>query len=372
MSREPLYRMALSRVPGIGLITARRLLEEVESAEWLFTHRHELPEFLPDVSDRLVEALDCPDVLRLCEAELAFAEKNHITCLTACDEAYPSRLRDCPDAPLVLFYRGTADLNGLHVINMVGTRQATEYGKALCETFLRDLKRLVPDVLVVSGLAYGIDIAAHRAALANGLETVGVLAHGLDRIYPFVHRSTAAQMTRHGGLLTEFPSGTNPDRQNFVRRNRIVAGMADATIVVESMEKGGALITADIAQSYNRDCFAFPGRIGDRCSKGCNELIRTNRAALLQDAAELVEALGWECPSTPAPAEPVQRQLFPEVSEEEQRVVDQLRQHAEGMQVNALVVACNVPVQRMTALLFSLEMKGVVRVLAGGVYQLLL
>lgn len=369
MMPEALYRLALTRVPGIGLITAHRLLEEVESAEWLFTHRRELPDCLPDVAPRLVEALDCPDVLRLCEAELAFAEKNQIACLTEADEAYPSRLRECPDAPLVLFYRGTADLNCLHIINIVGTRQATSYGKGICETFLRDLKALVPDVLVVSGLAYGIDIAAHRAALAHGLDTVGVLAHGLDRIYPYVHRSTAAQMVQHGGLLTEFPSGTNPDRPNFVKRNRIVAGMADATIVVESAQKGGALITADIAQSYNRDCFAFPGRIGDPFSSGCNELIRSNRACLLQTAQELATALGWETAS--AASSPVQRQLFPDVSAEEQQVIDRLKAFPDGLPVNTLVVACNVPVQKMTALLFGLEMKGVVRALAGGIYKLL-
>ena len=359
MMPEALYRLALTRIPGIGLITAHRLLEEVESAEWLFTHRRELPDCLPDVAPRLVEALDCPDVLRLCEAELAFAEKNQIACLTEADEAYPSRLRECPDAPLVLFYRGTADLNCLHIINIVGTRQATSYGKGICETFLRDLKALVPDVLVVSGLAYGIDIAAHRAALA----------HGLDRIYPYVHRSTAAQMVQHGGLLTEFPSGTNPDRPNFVKRNRIVAGMADATIVVESAQKGGALITADIAQSYNRDCFAFPGRIGDPFSSGCNELIRSNRACLLQTAQELAAALGWETAS--AASSPVQRQLFPDVSAEEQQVIDHLKAFPDGLPVNTLVVACNVPVQKMTALLFGLEMKGVVRALAGGIYKLL-
>ena len=372
MNAESLYRLALSRVAGVGLITARRLLEEVESAEWLFTHRRELSDRFPDVSSRLVEALDCPEVLRLCEAELAFAEKNRIACLTEADEAYPSRLRDCPDAPLALFYRGNTDLNALHIISIVGTRRATDYGKGLCEKFLRDLKELVPDVLVVSGLAYGIDIAAHRAALANGLDTVGVLAHGLDRIYPSVHRMTAVQMTSHGGLLTEFPSGTTPDRQNFVKRNRIVAGMADATIVIESAEKGGALITADIAQSYHRDCFAFPGRVGDLFSRGCNDLIRSNRAVLLQNAQELVDALGWESRTDVAPAVPVQRQLFPEISEEEQLVVDRLRCHAEGIQVNSLVVECNMPIHKMTALLFDLEMKGMVKVLAGGVYKLLL
>ena len=179
--------------------------------------------------------------------------KNHIRCLTLNDEGYPSRLRECDDAPLALFYRGNADLNTLHIINIVGTRHATPYGQDICTRFLADLSALYPDTLIVSGLAYGIDIHAHRAALQNHFKTIGVLAHGLDRIYPAEHRKTAVSMLEQGGLLTEFTSGTNPDRQNFVKRNRIVAGMSDATVVIESAAKGGALITAELAESYHRD-----------------------------------------------------------------------------------------------------------------------
>ena len=233
-------------------------MDGIGSAADVFRFRQELPERLPGVNNRVVEALDCPQALVRAGEEYEFAEKNHIQCLTLVDERYPSRLRECDDAPIALFFKGNADLNALRIINMVGTRNATEYGKQLCASFHRDLKILCPEVLVVSGLAYGIDIHAHRAALANSLPTIGVLAHGLDRIYPSVHRKTAVDMLQQGGLLTEFLTGTNPDKHNFISRNRIVAGMADATIVVESAAKGGSLITADIAESYHRDCFAFP------------------------------------------------------------------------------------------------------------------
>lgn len=189
-------------------------------------------------------------------------------------------MRECDDAPLALFYRGNADLNTLHIINIVGTRHATPYGQDICTRFLADLSALYPDTLIVSGLAYGIDIHAHRAALQNHFKTIGVLAHGLDRIYPAEHRKTAVSMLEQGGLLTEFTSGTNPDRQNFVKRNRIVAGMSDATVVIESAAKGGALITAELAESYHRDCFAFPERCNDEYSIGCNNLIRKTRQCL--------------------------------------------------------------------------------------------
>jgi DNA processing protein len=279
-------------------------------------------------------------------------------------------LRECDDAPLALFYRGNADLNALHVINMVGTRHATPYGQDICTRFLADLSVLCPNALIVSGLAYGIDIHAHRAALQNHFKTIGVLAHGLDRIYPAEHRKTAVSMLEQGGLLTEFTSGTNPDRQNFVKRNRIVAGMSDATVVIESAAKGGALITAELAESYHRDCFAFPGRCNDEYSIGCNNLIRKNQAVLITSAEDLVKAMGWE--NSPKTEKTVQRELFPDLSEEEERIVKRLGKMSEGLQINTLVIDTNIPVNRMSALLFELEMKGVIRALAGGVYRLIM
>ena len=370
MTDEQIYAIALGRIPGLGIAGACHLMQSLGSATAVFQHRKELPQLISGVSEKLVEALNCPEAFRRAEEELEFAEKNHIQCLTFHDEHYPSRLRECDDAPLVLFYRGNTDLNSIRVISIVGTRHATHYGADICQSFIRDLKDLCPDILIVSGLAYGIDIHAHRAALQNGFSTIGVLAHGLDRIYPAAHRKTAIDMMDNGGLLTEFMSGTNPDRQNFVKRNRIVAGMSDATIVVESAIKGGALITAELAESYHRDCFAFPGRTTDIYSAGCNELIRSNRASLLLSAEDFVNAMGW-CQSDHKAPHAIQRELFPELTEEEKKVAQALQRNPDGMQINILVVETNIPINRMSALLFEMEMKGVVRALAGGVYRLL-
>ena len=367
---EQIYSIALTMVPGIGHIGAKHLIDGMGNAVDVFRLRKEIPERIPEVSQRVIEALDCPQAVLRAEQEYEFIRKNRISCLSFHDEAYPSRLRECEDAPIVLFFKGNTDLNSLHILNMVGTRNATDYGTQICASFLRDLKALCPDVLVVSGLAYGIDIHAHREALANELPTVGVLAHGLDRIYPHVHRKTAVDMREKGGLLTEFLSGTNPDRHNFISRNRIVAGVCDATIVIESAEKGGSLITAELAEGYHRDCFAFPGRVNDEYSKGCNLLIRENRASLLLSAEDFVKAMGWEVSAHSAKVANVQRSLFLDLSEEEQKVIEILEKRGD-LQINTLVVEADIPVQKMNTILFELEMKGVVRVLVGGMYQLL-
>lgn len=370
MKDEQLYSIALTRIPGLGLIGIHKLVDALGSATAVFRNRKDLCELVPGISPKQIKALDCPEAFRRAEEELLFTETNRIRCLTLTDEDYPSRLRECDDAPLVLYYRGNADLNALKIINIVGTRHATAYGQDICIRFLEELAAMLPEVLVVSGLAYGIDIHAHRAALANHLNTIGVLAHGLDRIYPSAHRKTAIEMLKQGGLLTEFMSGTNPDRQNFVRRNRIVAGMSDATIVVESADKGGALITAGVAGSYHRDCFAFPGRINDEFSAGCNQLIKSNQAALILSAKDFVETMGWSEDKEKTSSTPRQRELFPDLSEEEEKVVGLLKSRPDGLQINTLVVDTNIPVNRMSALLFELEMKGVLRVLAGGIYRL--
>lgn len=369
VEQEIIASIALTQVLGVGLISARTLINATGSAVKVFACRTDLPQLIPGINPKMIELLDSPQAFARAEAEYAFAQKNRIHCICYNDEDYPSRLRECPDAPVVLFFKGETNLNALQVINLVGTRNATDYGQRICRDFIADLRALCPDVLVVSGLAYGIDIHAHRAALANGLPTVGVLAHGLDRIYPAAHRKTAVDMVANGGLLTEFLSETNPDRQNFVKRNRIVAGMSDATIVVESAVKGGALITADIAQSYHRDCFAFPGRVADEFSVGCNNLIRDNKAGLILSAEDFVKAMCWDAESNVVPVA-VQRQLFVDLSEEEQLIVNILKDKGDS-QINSLVVEADMPVNKMNALLFELEMKGVVRALAGGMFQLL-
>lgn len=370
-SEEQLHSIALTLIPGIGRVGAKRLVEGMRSAVDVFRRRAELPSLFPDIGPRVLKALDCPEAFARAEREMEFLSRNHVRCLTWNDADYPSRLRECADAPVALFYKGSADLNALRVINMVGTRKATAYGAQLCSIFLRELKDLCPDVLVVSGLAYGIDICAHREALAHGLPTVGVLAHGLDRIYPDAHRSVATDMVRgNGGLLSEFFSGTQPDRYNFIGRNRIVAGMADATIVVESAEKGGSLITAELAGSYHRDCFAFPGRVTDEYSKGCNLLLRDNKASLLLAAEDLVQAMRWDVGTAARKTEAVQRSLFVDLTEEERHIATLLEKE-ENSQLNMLAMAAGMPVQKVNALLFELEMKGVVRASAGNVYRLL-
>ena len=365
--------MALTRISNFNYATALELYRAIGSAQQIFEHRNEIGDILKDCSPRLMEALkDWSEPMKRAEAELQFMQENQIRALTLSDDDYPQRLCECPDAPIVLYYRGNADLNQAKVINIVGTRQMTAYGGDLIRRFITDLRRHCPEVLIVSGLAYGVDICAHRQALAEGYPTVGVMAHGLDQIYPYRHRDTAAQMLTQGGLLTEFMSQTNADKPNFVRRNRIVAGMSDACIVVESAAKGGGLITAEIAQSYNRAVFAFPGSVGMPYSEGCNNLIRDNVAALISSAADFVRAMGWqdETVRRQVLADGIERDLFPDLSPEEQKVVS-LLQETNDLQLNVLSVKSGFPIGQLTALLFQLEMKGVVKPFAGGMYHLL-
>ena len=370
--QETLYAIAFSFVPRLNLLNRKLLWEKMGSATEIFEQRQHLGEILPDASKSSLQVLAAMDThLKRAEEELAFAQAGHIQCIGFNDEAYPARLRECPDAPTLLYYRGTTSLNTQHIISMVGTRQITAYGKDLCQQFVKDLKALCPDTLIVSGLAYGVDVHCHRAALEQGMDTIGVLAHGLDQIYPRMHRDTAVQMVKQGGLLTEFPSRSGADKRNFVQRNRIVAGMADATIVVESAKKGGSLITAEIAEGYGRDVFAFPGRIGDTYSEGCNRLIQSNSAGLITSAEDFVKAMGWEteCNLRKQMNEGLQQELFPDLTEEEQRIVKALT-GTDSKQMNILAVETALPISKLTSLLFGLEMKGVVRLLSGGCYRL--
>ena len=374
MEQEIFYAMALTRLTNFNYQQALELYRAMGSAQMLFEHRNEIGDILKDCSPRLMEALkDWDEPMRRAEAELRFMEEHRVRAITLNSDDYPQRLTECPDAPIILYYSGNADLNQAKVISIVGTRQITVYGQDLIRRFISELKRFCPQALIVSGLAYGVDINAHRQALENGYETVGVLAHGLDQIYPYRHRDTAAEMLNHGGLLTEFMSQTNADKPNFVRRNRIVAGMADAVILVESAAKGGGLITAEIAQSYDRSVFAFPGNVGQPFSEGCNNLIRDNGAALISNAQDFVKAMGWmdESLRQRANADGIERNLFPELTPEEQQVVDLLQQ-TNDLQLNIITVKTGIPIGRLTALLFQLEMKGMVRPMAGGMYHLML
>jgi len=354
MDEEIYYTIALTRMTGFNQAMALQLYQSLGGGKAVYEQRQNLGNW--------------DEALRRAAAEMEFIEKNGIKAMTMQDDDYPQRLKECPDAPIILFYKGEADLNKSRVINIVGTRQCTTYGQDMVRRLIDDLRTMCPDVLIVSGLAYGIDICAHRQALAYGFETVGVLAHGLDQIYPHHHRDTAVEMVKKGGLLTEYMSQTQALPNNFRQRNRIVAGMSDATILVESAYKGGGLITCRIAQEYGRDVFAFPGAVGMPFSEGCNRMIRSNTAALITSAQDLVESMGWE--TIAQKPEAVERQLFPDLTEEEQKVVDLLQQ-TNDLQLNLISVKANIPIGQLTALLFSLEMKGVVKPMAGGTYHLL-
>ena len=374
MNDEIFYAMALTRLTNFNFQQALELYKAVGSAQQIYEHRNEIGDVVKDASPRLMEALkDWSEAMKRTEFELTFMQEHQIRALTPMDDDYPQRLCECSDAPLVIYFRGNADLNQSRIVSVVGTRQCTQYGKDLIRRLMTDLRQMCPQVLVVSGLAYGVDICAHREALSNGYETVAVLAHGLDQIYPYRHRDTAIQMLGHGGLLTEFMSQTNADKQNFVRRNRIVAGMSDACVVVESAAKGGGLITADIAMSYDRAVFAFPGAVGMTYSEGCNHLIRDNGAGLITSAEDFVKAMGWpiETLRQQARAEGIERNLFVDLSAEETTIVNLLQQ-TNDLQLNILSVKTGIPIGQLTALLFQLEMKGVIKPLAGGMYHLLM
>ena len=373
-TEELFYTMALTRLTNFNYQQALELYRMVGSAQLLYEYRTHIGDVIGDASPRLVESLkNWDEAMKRADYELKYMQEHGIRGLTLNDDDYPQRLKECPDAPLVLYFTGNCNLNESKIISIVGTRHATVYGEDLIRRFVRDLHQQCPKMLIVSGLAYGVDIHAHREALENGYATVGVLAHGLDQIYPYAHRETAAEMVNHGGLLTEFMTQTNADKPNFVRRNRIVAGMADATIVVESAAKGGGLITAEIAQSYDRSVFAFPGNVNAEFSKGCNNLIRDNGAGLITCAADFIRAMNWqdETLRQQALSDGIERTLFPDLSAEEQLIVGIL-QDTNDLQLNILSVKSSIPIGRLTAILFQLEMKGVIKPLAGGMYHLLL
>lgn len=362
--------LALSRVQVHNPALVRQIIDAAGSAKELFDNLPYINDFLPNISPALVEELKSPAIMERAKREMDFISSKGIKLTCIGYSGYPTRLFECCDAPIALYSLGDIPFNARRVVSIVGTRHATEYGKGLCRNFVLDLARLLPDTLIVSGLAYGIDICAHRAAVEAGLPTVGVLAHGLDMIYPQTHRATAKSMIEQGGgLLTEFMSETTPFPQFFVQRNRIVAGMADATVVVESASKGGSLITASMAQGYSRDCFAFPGRVSDQYSCGCNELVARNRAALITSAYDFVEAMNWGA----SKAKKVhQTEIFPEFTPQEEVVMGLLKSAPDGLQMNQMVVQTNMPVNVLMPLLFDMEMKGYVKALAGGCYRALI
>ena len=374
MKQEHLYAVALTRLGGFNLPALMELYQRAGSATAIYEHRNNIHDILPDATQRLVETLENWDnVISFAERELQYDEQNNIEVLCLNDENYPQRLRECPDAPIVLYKQGNVNLNKYHTLNIIGTRNCTQYGRDLIRAFIRELKLICPDALVFSGLAYGIDICAHRESLANNMETVGVVAHGLDIVYPRMHTGTAKEMCeKGGGVITEYTTNTQPVPKNFVQRNRIVAGCTDATLLVESANKGGGLITCNIARSYNREVFAFPGAIGAEYSEGCNQLIRDNGASLITSAYDFVKAMNWDndIKLEKAQQQGIERTLFPNLNNEEQIVVEALQQQND-QQINMLSVRTNLSMARLMALLFELEMKGIIRTMAGGCYHLL-
>lgn len=363
-----IYQIGITLVKGIGNIIAKQILENLRDPEFLFKEKPRVLELIPGISNKIIREIKNPEVLKQAEKEINFIEKNKIQALFITNPAYPQRIKECIDSPVMLYFKGNVNLNATKVISIVGTRHATSYGKEVTYTLLKDLSVHYPDMLIVSGLAYGIDIAAHKAALQENLPTVGVLAHGLDRIYPYPHRETACRMIENGGLLTDFISGTNPDRQNFIKRNRIVAGISDCTIVVESASKGGALITANIANSYNKDVFAIPGKTNDIYSIGCNCLIKEKKAALVESAEDVMREMCWNKSQEEKP-KTIQRTIFYDLSPEEQSIIEMLLK-VENIQLNILAIELNMPVSKLSVLLFNLEMNGVIRCLPGGMYRL--
>lgn len=363
----------LTRLSYFHLNAMVELYRQLGSATAIMDRRKELASMFPGLPPRIINDLNDTVCIRdRAEEELAWADDHGVKALCLNDEDYPHRLKEAPDAPFMLFYKGNADLNARHIINIVGTRHCTHYGEDLIRAFVRDLRAMVPDTIIVSGLAYGVDIRAHREALANGMDTVAVLAHGLDTLYPPSHRDDANRMVNQGGLITEYMTHTRPDKLNFVRRNRITAGLCDATILVESARKGGGLITTRIAKEYNRDVFAFPGPVGAPYSEGCNNLIRGCGAGLITSAEDFVKDMGWENEATleKARSNGIERLLFPDLTEDEKKVVC-LLQRTNDLRQDVISVRTGINAGAITALLFQLEMKGVVKAYAGGTYHLM-
>ena len=360
-----LHKIALSLIPGIGNVLARNLIAYTGSVEAVFKEKKQNLLKIPGIGSVLADSILNANVFAKAEKELAFIDKFKINSFFYLDKNYPARLKEAADAPMIFYTKGNVNFNTQKVISIVGTRKISNYGRSNCERLIEELVERNHKPIIISGLAYGIDICAHKAALKYDLPTVAVLAHGLDNIYPSVHKNIAKQMLENGALLSEFTSETKMFPQNFVKRNRIVAGLSDATIVIESANKGGSLLTADMANSYNRDVFAFPGRIGDKVSEGCNQLIKTNRAALLESVKDLEYILGWE---TNKP-DGVQQKLFVQLTKEEQKLADLLKNDG-SMFIDIISHKTKIPIQKVSSLLLNMEFSGVVRSLPGKMYEL--
>ena len=357
------YLLALQRVEGVGDIMAKKLLTHCGSAAAVFSASPKQLTAIDGVGPLLLKNLKDQTVFDKANKELDFIKSNNINVAYFQDDQYPERLKHCFDGPLLLFSSGTINLQNRKVISIVGTRQITSYGTEFCRKLIEDLAPLDP--IIVSGFAYGVDIVAHQLAMEYNLQTIGVVAHGLNQIYPKTHKKYVAKVEENGGFMTEFWSSSNPDKENFVRRNRIVAGMSEATIVIESADRGGSLITANMANDYNRDVFAVPGRVTDKYSQGCNNLIKTQKANVLTSAADLVYILNWDIQKE---TKPVQKQLFVTLDDDEQKVYDYLLKTGKEL-MDIIALRCDFPIYRISGLLLNMELKGVVRPLPGKLFE---
>ena len=365
MNTDLLYQLALTQVPQIGCVQARLLADEFESAEAIFKAKKSLLEKIEGIGTIRAASIKNFAAFREQEEEIKFIEKYKITPLFLKDERYPKRLLNCYDPPTLLFYRGNADLNSSKLISIIGTRSNSEYGKQMTEQIIQELAAVQP--VIVSGLAYGVDAIAHKQSIKQNLPTVGVLAHGLDKIYPSSHTSLAKEMIANGGgLLTEFRKETKPDRHHFPTRNRVVAGMCDATIVIETGVKGGSMITAHLAYSYNRDVFALPGKATDVKSEGCNYLIQSNKAVLIRNGNDIIEQMGWQQLSKKTVK---QKQLFVELNEEEKKVY-QLLQKNGPMHIDDININTSLNSSSIASALLTMELNGVIISLPGKIYNL--
>ena len=358
------YIIALSQIKGIGIINAKKIISLLGNAKEFFTKEGK-EKIKQNAKNFFVEDKELLRAIKTADKEIDFINKNNIKCITYLDNDYPNRLKYCDDSPLYLFYRGNINLNNEKIISIVGTRNATKYGKDICKDFISELSQKHPDTVIVSGLAVGIDVTAHSLAIDNNLKTIAVLGHSHKTIYPQSNIKVAKNILKNGALLTEFTTNSIFDRKNFVRRNRIVAGISDATIIIESAEKGGALITAEMANSYNRDVFAFPGNIYSKYSKGCNKLIKENKAALIENIDDLEKAMNWIATKT----KNIQSKIFVELNNEQKIIVDILKNKG-NLQIDILSMETKMPMSKISALLLEMEFNGIIECLPGKIYSL--
>lgn len=369
LPNELFYTLALSQVEGVGDVLAKKLIHHCGDAETVLKSKPATLAKIDGIGRNLLKNLQSKTIFEIAEKELQFIEKENLQVLQYNKENYPKRLQNCFDAPLLLFQSGTVNIENQKIISIVGTRQITSYGCEFTKKLILEIAPLNP--IIVSGFAYGVDIVAHQAAMDCGLQTIGVLAHGLNQVYPKNHKKYQSKMEENGGFLTEFWSHSNPDRENFVKRNRIVAGISEATIVIESAEKGGSLITAQIANDYNRDIFAVPGRITDKYSQGCNNLIKTQRAHVLTSAADLVYILNWEVDSKKKKEKAaIQKQLFVELTTDEQLIYNYLLKTGKET-LDTIAFDCELPTFKLSSILLNMELKGIVQPLPGKLFEII-